>query len=99
VTSMKAHHYAPIAPLDTEPIGPYTEPQQREEALRDALRDVDMGTYDERILRWTIRSLDNSTVRVLVSWLERVRGAGMVEVLDAENALKRHQQNARRFSA
>jgi hypothetical protein len=96
---MRAHHYAPIAPLDTEPVGPYTDPQQREEALRDALRGVDLGTYDERMIAWTLRTLDNSSVRVVVSWLERTRGAGMINLLDAEAELQKRRPNTRRFSA
>jgi hypothetical protein len=85
---MKARHFAPVAPLETEPIGPYTDPEQREEALRDALRGVDLGTYDERMVAWTLKRFDNSTLRVLVSWIERARTAGMVEVLDADNVLR-----------
>jgi hypothetical protein len=37
---------------DTEPLGPSTDPEQREEALRDALRGIDLGTYDQRIIEW-----------------------------------------------
>jgi hypothetical protein len=34
MSSLRARHYAPVTPLDTEPIvGPYTEPKQREEAV------------------------------------------------------------------
>jgi hypothetical protein len=77
-----------VAPLETEPLGPYTDPEQREEALRDALRGVDLGTYDERMLMRTLKRFDNSTLRVLVSWIERARTAGMVEVLDADNVLR-----------
>jgi hypothetical protein len=88
MASMKARHFAPVAPLETEPIGPYTDPEQREETLRDALRGVDLGTYDERMVAWTLKRFDNSTLRVLVSWIERTRTAGMVEVLDADNVLR-----------
>jgi hypothetical protein len=85
---MKARHYAPVAPLDTEPLGPYTDPEQREEALRDALRGVDLGTYDEKMIAWVLKRFDNSTLRVLVSWMERARTAGMVDVLDADNLIR-----------
>jgi hypothetical protein len=88
MTSMRARHYAPVAPLETEPIGPYTDPEQREEALRDALRGVELGTYDERMLAWTLKQFDNSTLRVFVSWMERARTAGMVDVLDADNVIR-----------
>ncbi|GAA1808172.1 hypothetical protein HC028_21625 [Planosporangium flavigriseum] len=83
MTSMKARHYAPVAPLETEPLGSYTEPEQREEALRDALRGVELGTYDQRMIDWAVKRFDNSALRVFVSWLERVRTAGVVSVVDA----------------
>ncbi|MCW2640446.1 MAG: hypothetical protein JWP76_2752 [Dactylosporangium sp.] len=88
MASMRARHYAPVAPLETEPLGPYTDPEQREEALRDALRGVELGRYDERMLAWTLRQFDNSTLRVFVSWMERARTAGMVDVLDADNVIR-----------
>jgi hypothetical protein len=49
---------------------------------------VDLGRYDERMIAWTLRRFDNSTLRVLVSWIERARTAGMVEVLDADNIIR-----------
>jgi hypothetical protein len=85
---MRARHYAPVAPLETEPIGPYTDPEQREEALRDALRGVELGRYDERMIAWTLKQFDNSTLRVFVSWIERARTEGMVEVLEADNVIR-----------
>jgi hypothetical protein len=83
---MKARHYAPVFPLETEPLGPYTDPEQREEALRDALRGVELGTYDQRMIDWAVKRFDNSALRVLVSWMERTRTAGMVSVLDVDKA-------------
>jgi hypothetical protein len=74
---MKACHYAPVAPLETEPIGAYTDPELRKEALQDALRGIDLGTYDQRMIDWTVGRFDNSSLRVLVSWIERARRAGM----------------------
>jgi hypothetical protein len=88
MSSVRARHYAPVAPLETEPLGPYTDPEQREEALRDALRGVELGRYDERMLAWTLKQFDNSTLRVFVSWMERARTAGMVDVLDADNVIR-----------
>jgi hypothetical protein len=85
---MRARQYAPVAPLETEPLGSYTDPEQREEALRDALRGVELGRYDERMLAWTLKQFDNSTLRVFVSWMERARTAGMVDVLDADNVIR-----------
>jgi hypothetical protein len=84
--SMKARHYAPVEPLETEPLSSYTDPQHREEALRDALRGVELGTYDQRMIDWAVKRFDNSALRVFVSWLERVRKAGVVAALDAESA-------------
>jgi hypothetical protein len=49
---------------------------------------VDLGRYDERMIAWTLKQFDNSTLRVLVSWIERARTAGMVEVLDADNIIR-----------
>jgi type II secretory pathway component PulM len=92
---MKAQHYAPIAPLETEPLDSYTEPEQREEALRDALRGVELGTYDQRMIDWCVKRFDNSALRVLVSWLERVRQAGVVDVLEIDRA---RRGNRGRFS-
>lgn len=87
MASMKAREYAPIERLDTAPVGPYVAPCQREEALSDALRGVDLGANDELIVGWLVRHLDNTTLRTLVSLIERARGAGMVHVLDIEASL------------
>jgi hypothetical protein len=87
MASMKAREYAPIERLDSAPIGPYVSPGQREEALSDALRGVDLGANDELIVGWLVRHLDNTTLRTLVSLIERARGAGMVHVLDIEASL------------
>jgi hypothetical protein len=87
MASMKAREYAPIERLDSAPIGPYVSPGQREEALSDALRGVDLGANDELIVGWLVRHLDSTTLRTLVSLIERARGAGMVHVLDIEASL------------
>jgi hypothetical protein len=87
MASMRAREYAPIERLETAPIGPYVPPGQREEALSDALRGVDLGANDELIVGWLVRHLDNTTLRTLVSLIERARGAGMVHVLDIEATL------------
>jgi hypothetical protein len=49
---------------------------------------VELGTYDERMLAWTLKQFDNSTLRVFVIWMERARTAGMVDVLDADNVIR-----------
>jgi hypothetical protein len=87
MASMRAREYAPIERLETAPIGPYVPPGQREEALSDALRGVDLGANDELIVGWLVRHLDNTTLRTLVSLIERARGAGMVHMLDIEASL------------
>ncbi|MGC9669837.1 hypothetical protein ACNTMW_25260 [Planosporangium sp. 12N6] len=94
MTSMRARHYAPLTPLETEPVGPYTAPGQREEALWDALRGVELGRHDERTMIWAVRSLDNSTLRVIVSWLERVRLAGPTDGPDVIR-VRRARRSAR----
>jgi hypothetical protein len=74
---MKARHFAPVAPLHTQPAGPYATPGECEEVLSDALRGVVLGGYDELICSWLVQSLDLSTLRVLVSLMERIRVAGI----------------------
>jgi len=68
--------YAPAGPLDREPRGGYAEPEVREAALHAALRGVELGAYDERIVAWMVRLFDDSTMRTLVSLIERARQAG-----------------------
>jgi hypothetical protein len=86
MTSMKARQYAPVAPLETEPLSSYTEPGQREEALRDPLRGIELGTYDQRMIDRVVKRFDNSTLRVFVSWMERVRRAGVISALQVDSA-------------
>ncbi|GAA1818521.1 hypothetical protein GCM10009835_43250 [Planosporangium flavigriseum] len=74
--SMKACHFAPVAPLHVQPVGPYATPGDCADVLADALRGVALGGYDELICVWLVQRLDLSTLRVLVSLLERVRQAG-----------------------
>jgi hypothetical protein len=54
--------------------------------LSDALRGVVLGGYDELICGWLVQSIDLSTLRVVVSLIERIRAAGIQEAVDAENA-------------
>jgi hypothetical protein len=86
MTSMRAGDYVPIAPLDAEPLGPLTDMEQRRDALMDALRKVELGRYDEKLIDWLLTRLDNSAMRGLVSLVERARRAGMVDLLDIEAA-------------
>jgi hypothetical protein len=86
---MRARRYVAVEPLHTIPDGPYVDQGDRESALSDALRDVELGAYDKQIMGWLVRHLDNPTMRTLVSLIERVRNAGAIGVLDLEAALQR----------
>ena len=72
---MKLSDYAPMEPLDHQPGGGYVDPQDREAVLREALRGVELGAYDERIVAWMVRLFDDSTMRTVVSLIERARRA------------------------
>jgi hypothetical protein len=89
---MKARQYTEIKPLHEMPAGPWVDQGDREEALSDALRNVELGAYDELIIGWLVRHTDNPTMRTLVSLIERVRDAGAVGVVDLEAALQRRAQ-------
>jgi hypothetical protein len=68
-----------LGPIGTSPIGPVLTETEDIARLHHALRDVELGAYDEQIVRWAARILDYSTLKVLLSWLERVRIAGRTE--------------------
>ncbi len=72
---MKLSDYAPMEPLDHQPGGGYVDPQDREAVLREALRGVELGAYDERIVAWMVQLFDDSTMRTVVSLIERARRA------------------------
>jgi hypothetical protein len=74
--SMNASEYTQVRRLDAEPTGRYVAPADREAALRDALRDVDLGAHDEKIIKWAVSFMDDSTMKTLVSLIERARLAG-----------------------
>ncbi len=81
---MTVHKFVAVQPLDEEPsVRPYrpVTRAQREEALADALRGVELGSWDKRILAWMPRTFDDGTLRTIVSLFERVREAGMRDVL------------------
>lgn len=50
-----------------------------ETALRDALRGIELGAYDDQIVEW-MADWDVPTVAVFVSLLERARAAGKAGV-------------------
>jgi hypothetical protein len=68
---------AQVEPLETlpRPAPAFSTARRREAALRAALRGVALGAYDERLITWAARSLDEPTVQTLTGWLERARRA------------------------
>jgi hypothetical protein len=77
----------PLAPLDLAPVSVhapflsypggqyhYEDTQERQAALRAALHGVQLGAYDERILRW-LAGWEVPTVATVVSLLWRARHA------------------------
>lgn len=86
---MTSHRVGDLAPLDTEPVAvraPFDERRplihnpdasraDRTAALRDALRGIGLGAYDERMVAW-LAGWDIATVGGVVSLLDRVRAAG-----------------------
>ena len=74
MTAQDPAGYAPAGPLEHAPGGPATSAPVREEALLAALAGVPLDRYDLRIIRWAA-SLDDPTVRVIVSLIWRVRAA------------------------
>jgi hypothetical protein len=84
MSSMRASDYAPAERLDAEPTGPDVPPQQREEALWDALRGVELGDFDELTIGWLARNIGNPWLRAVVSLFQRARGIGVVDTYDDE---------------
>lgn len=41
-------------------------------ALEDALRGIELGEYDQRMVEW-LAGWETSTVAVVVSWIERAK--------------------------
>jgi hypothetical protein len=91
---MRSRQYVAIEPLHEMPAGPWVPYNDRADALADALRDVELGGYDQLIMGWLVRHLDNPTMRTLVSLIERVRGAGLLAAVELEAALQ--ERNAQR---
>lgn len=68
----------PDGPIDREPLdyptpGVFPLKAEREAILRDALHaaGVELGAYDERIVRWFAETSDWSTCAVITSWIVR----------------------------
>jgi hypothetical protein len=80
--------FVPRGPLDKEPIGPATV-EERDAALMNTLRGVNLGAYDTRMIRWMNRFFDNPTLRCWASLLERARMAGMLDAISLQEHMER----------
>lgn len=63
-------------PYDAIPYEPGTmSAPANEEALREALKGVELGAHDETILKW-LTLWETATVATICSWLLRKEAAG-----------------------
>jgi hypothetical protein len=62
----------PAGPIESEPLD-YRPHAEQEAILRDTLAGagVELGAYDERIVRWFAGYADWSTFAVIASWIQR----------------------------
>lgn len=62
----------PSGPIETEPLN-YRPRAEQEAILRDTLHaaGVELGAYDERIVRWFAQFADGGTFTVIASWIAR----------------------------
>lgn len=62
----------PAGPIDTCPVG-FRPSAEQEAILRGVLAaaGVELGAYDERILRWLAEFADWGTFAVIASWIVR----------------------------
>jgi hypothetical protein len=75
-----AREFGPIEDRPNSLWPPYTGDvyitrEERQAALRDALRGIDLGEYDTHMMEW-LAGWDIEQVAVVVSWIERARKAG-----------------------
>jgi hypothetical protein len=66
----------PAGPIESEPLD-YRPHAEQEAILRDTLAGagVELGAYDERIVRWFAGYADWSTFAVIASWIQRAATA------------------------
>jgi hypothetical protein len=66
----------PAGPIETCPIG-FRPSREQEAVLRSILAaaEVELGAYDERIVRWLAEFADWSTFAVIASWIQRAATA------------------------
>jgi hypothetical protein len=60
-------------PYEHEPVGARLSFEDKYEILMGALDGVELGTYDETIVRWLCHNLDSPIIPILVDWLQRAR--------------------------
>jgi hypothetical protein len=62
----------PTGPINFEPLD-YRPSAEQEAILRSILAaaEVELGAYDERILRWLAQFADWGTFAVIASWIAR----------------------------
>lgn len=90
--------FSSAQPYDEQPRG-HATPEEREAALTHALRGVELGDYDGRIVAWMLAILDTPTLAVIVGLLSRVRGAGMVDALDLQAHIDANKPKPPRYPA
>jgi len=62
--------------LDVPPVWPHLDTDGKQALLQEALRGIPFGSHDEATLQAVAADADTTTVRTVVSWLDRVRSAG-----------------------
>jgi hypothetical protein len=67
--------YIPMGPVQCAPLGSFRSPQERQEAFAAALEGIELGAYDERMIRWLTQQ-DDPTCRTIASLMWRCRLAG-----------------------
>jgi hypothetical protein len=75
-------------------IAPSVNADHNKRLLDNALRGIDRGPWDDQTVSFLPKHLDKVILYTIVSWLERVRAAGMAEVLDLQIALQHRQEQA-----
>lgn len=83
-TSGPANAAFPHAPINEAPLGLGFGDGVRIAALHEPLAGIELGAYDERILRWLAEIGDTPTVMTIVSLLHRARAAQPVPSADTE---------------
>ena len=63
-------------PYEHQPPETFIAPARRTAMLAQALRGVELGTWDQRILAWLTRWCDTPTFLAILGLVERARQAG-----------------------